>query len=151
MYLNKNDNTVIRYKQEITVSGVTYPSQVFDDATTLAQLNIVVPTVGAQPDPINNTYTESIDYTTDTVSYVATPIAPVVPASITRVQAMKQLKVLTKWTVFKAVLATNVDAQDEWDLATELQRGNPFVAMLAPALNMTDADLDNLFIEASKL
>ena len=77
--------------------------------------------------------------------------APVVPDAISRVQAMKQLKALSKWTTFKTVLATNQDAQDEWDLATELQRANPFVAMLAPALNMTNADIDTMFINASKL
>ena len=76
---------------------------------------------------------------------------PVVPSAITKVQAMKQLKALSKWTTFKTVLATNQDAQDEWDLATELQRANPFVAMLAPALNMTNAELDTMFINASKL
>ena len=77
--------------------------------------------------------------------------APIVPSAITKVQAMKQLKALSKWTTFKTVLATNQDAQDEWDLATELQRANPFVAMLTPALNMTAGDIDTLFIEASKL
>ena len=86
---------------------------------------------------------------TRTVTGVAD--APVVPDAISRVQAMKQLKALSKWTTFKTVLATNQDAQDEWDLATELQRSNPFVAMLAPALNMTNADIDTMFINASKL
>ena len=94
------------------------------------------------------TFHKNID---GTVTITGQADAPVVPSAITKVQAMKQLKALNKWITFKTVLATNQDAQDEWDLATELQRANPFVAMLAPALNMTNADIDTMFINASKL
>ena len=55
------------------------------------------------------------------------------------------------WETFKAVLASNQDAQDEWDLATSLDRNNEFVLALMPVLNLTDAQLDELFVQASAL
>jgi hypothetical protein len=39
----------------------------------------------------------------------------------------------------------------EWEYSQEVRRDWPFVAQLAPALGLSDADLDNLFIEAEKL
>jgi len=57
------------------------------------------------------------------------------PQTITKLQAMKQLKVL------------NLDRKDP--LVASL--GNPLVASLGKSLNLTDTDIDNLFAEASKL
>jgi len=79
-----------------------------------------------------------------------------VPPTITRVQAMKAMKATvsgtgTLWDDFNAVLASNVDAKDEWDLATELTRGHLFVAQLAPALSLTELQIDELFIAGAGL
>lgn len=151
MYLNKNNNTVIKYKQEIAVGGVVYPKQVFDDLAKLSELNIVVPTIEEKVEPLLNDFEEVINFENNTVSYIATPKEVLTPFSITRVQAMKQMKVLGLWENFKTILASNEDAQDEWDLATLLEREHEFIAMLAPALGLSEADIDNLFIEASKI
>lgn len=77
--------------------------------------------------------------------------APSMPQSITRIQAMKVMKSMGLWDTFKAVIASNQDAQDEWDLATELQRSNEFVTQLMPALNLTSEQLDAMFIQANTL
>lgn len=74
-----------------------------------------------------------------------------IPQSITRIQAMKVMKSMGLWDTFKAVIASNQDAQDEWDLATELQRSNEFVLALMPILNLTSEQLDELFTQASVL
>lgn len=42
-------------------------------------------------------------------------------------------------------------AQIEWEYSTEVQRSWPLVQALAPALGMTNADLDALFIAAAAL
>lgn len=42
-------------------------------------------------------------------------------------------------------------AQIEWEYSTEVRRDWPVVQALAPALGMSDADLDALFIQASTL
>lgn len=83
---------------------------------------------------------------------------PPVPTIITKIQAMRAMKqtlrgepIVSLWEDFKAVLALNEDARDEWELAQELDRNNPFVAQLAPVLGLSDTDLDNLFILGSTL
>lgn len=42
-------------------------------------------------------------------------------------------------------------AKIEWEFSNSIQRHNGFVAQIAPQLGMTSAELDNLFITASKL
>ena len=113
--------------------------------------NVPIPTRVTGKIPVLNYSNNKFFYTYVPEPLITTKNIKIVPSAITKVQAMKQLKILNKWITFKTVLATNQDAQDEWDLATELQRANPFVAILAPALNMTNAELDTMFINASKL
>lgn len=43
------------------------------------------------------------------------------------------------------------EARIEWDYATELRRDHPLVAALGPQFNLTDADIDDLFVEAAKI
>ena len=70
-----------------------------------------------------------------------------VPRIITRVQAMKAMKQTgTLWDDFNALLASNVDAKDEWELSTELQRGHALTVSLGLALGLTEPQLDDLFI-----
>ena len=42
-------------------------------------------------------------------------------------------------------------AEIDWEYATNVERNWPWVIQLAPILGLTDNQLDNLFIEASKL
>ena len=74
---------------------------------------------------------------------------PVQVTSITKVQAMRQLKAMSLWATFNEALATNKDAQDEWDLALGLDINDPFVSEISTALNISD--IQALFNEASKL
>lgn len=75
-----------------------------------------------------------------------------VPHSITRVQAMKAMKATgALWSDFNTILDSNQDAKDEWSLATELQRNNEFVGMLAPVLGLSDIQIDELFVLGGKL
>ena len=39
----------------------------------------------------------------------------------------------------------------EWEYATEILRGHPFVLNLAVALGLSEADIDKLFIDGAKL
>ena len=74
-----------------------------------------------------------------------------VPQTITKLQAMKQLKTIGKWEALKAILASNEDINDEWLLSDNLNRSYLLVLQMAQALNLTDEEVDTLFIEASKL
>lgn len=82
--------------------------------------------------------------------------APRVPQAVTMRQA--------RLALFSAGLLSAVDtaidalpepqrtaARIEWDYSNELQRSNPLVAALTPALGLTDAQVDALFIAASAL
>ena len=80
-----------------------------------------------------------------------------IPQSITKIQAMRAMKqtdvttTSTMWTSFQALLASNVDANDEWVLALDLQRNHPLVLTLTSALGKTDIQIDDLFILAETL
>lgn len=45
----------------------------------------------------------------------------------------------------KKLIATNEDAQLEWDLCCELQRKNPLLDIMAAKMNITLEQLDNMF------
>ena len=78
-------------------------------------------------------------------------IPKVVPQTITKLQAMKLLKLMDKWTLVKAELEKNEDMNDEWLLSNELNRSYPFVLDMATLLDFSETELDQFFIEASKL
>ena len=74
-----------------------------------------------------------------------------VPQSITKIQAMLQLKVLNLWDIFKLFLAENSDANDVWMLALSVERDNSFVPIMAQVVGWNKVQTDNFFIEAAKL
>lgn len=81
---------------------------------------------------------------------------PVVPASVTMRQArLALLQAGLLNTVNDAVAAMpGVEGQAariEWEYSQEVQRNKALVQALAPVLNLTDAQLDQLFIAASTL
>jgi hypothetical protein len=84
------------------------------------------------------------------------PPAPIVPGAVTMRQA--------RLALLSAGLLSQVDveigalpspqkeaAQIEWEYSQEVQRHNGFVALLAPSLGLTEAQLDQLFITAAGL
>ena len=157
MYINKNDNTLINRPIEITVNGVTYPKQVFDNPTMLTELNIVKAKEDAYPDGTLYTFVEEVDYVNNHINRTPIPRTAeeirdlTIPMSITKVQAMKAMKQAGVWDTFKTAIASNTDANDEWTLALDLVRDNPFILILAPVLGLTDNQIDDLFILGSTL
>lgn len=43
------------------------------------------------------------------------------------------------------------EARIEWDYATELRRDHPLVAALGPQFDLSEEDIDALFVEAAKI
>lgn len=93
-------------------------------------------------------------------NYLTTPATPqimfapyieAVPDSITKVQAMRAMKQAGIWNAFIALINTNQDAKDEWDLAQVLERNNVFVIAMSSQINLTPEQIDQLFIEGAKL
>jgi hypothetical protein len=53
------------------------------------------------------------------------------------------------YSQLKELIATNDNAQLEWDLCTGLLRSNPLLDLMAQQLNITPEQLDNLFLYAN--
>ena len=55
------------------------------------------------------------------------------------------------YTQLKELIATNEQAQLEWDLCTELQRSNPLLDIMAAKINITPEELDEIFITCNQI
>lgn len=86
----------------------------------------------------------------------APPPAPLVPAEVTMRQARLALLGAGKLAQVDAAIDSLPEPQRsaariEWEYSNAVLRASPFVASLAPALQMTPAQIDALFVAASKL
>ncbi|QDD62639.1 hypothetical protein EJD96_00020 (plasmid) [Herbaspirillum seropedicae] len=73
-----------------------------------------------------------------------------VPASVTQSQARRALLAAGKLAAVEtAVAAADQDTQIVWQYAATVERGSPFVAALAAAVGLTDAQIDDLFRRAA--
>ena len=62
-----------------------------------------------------------------------------------RVFALMLQELGITYTMLKQLIATNEQAQLEWDLCVELQRSNPLLDVMALQLGITAEQLDGLF------
>jgi hypothetical protein len=79
-----------------------------------------------------------------------------VPQSITMRQARLSLLAHNKLSDVQATIDSlpspmKEQAQIEWEYASDIEITNPLIVQLMGALGFTESDLENLFIEASKL
>ena len=86
----------------------------------------------------------------------ADPVVPAIPQIVTMRQARLALLAAGKLSQVDSVIESLPEphksaARIEWDYSSEVQRDKPFVVQIGAALGYTDAELDQLFIEASKL
>lgn len=49
------------------------------------------------------------------------------------------------YSTLKGLIASNEDAQLEWDLCVELERSNPLLDIIGAQLNLTPAQIDDIF------
>lgn len=72
--------------------------------------------------------------------------------TVSKIGLMRALKEAELWTTLVGMIgAASQDVQDEWNLATEIPRGDDTVAAFAAARSMTDAQVDALFRRAKQL
>ena len=81
---------------------------------------------------------------------------PAVPPVITMRQARLQMHKISKLSAVQAAInelpdPPKTEAQIEWDYASVVERSSQFVALLTPALGLTDVEMDDLFREAAQL
>ena len=62
-----------------------------------------------------------------------------------RVFALMLQELGITYTMLKELIATNEQAQLEWDLCVELQRSNPLLDVMALQLGVTSEQIDGLF------
>jgi hypothetical protein len=62
-----------------------------------------------------------------------------------RVFALMLQELGITYTQLKELIATNEQAQLEWDLSVQLERGNPLLDIMALQLGITSEQLDGLF------
>lgn len=53
--------------------------------------------------------------------------------------------------VEQAVTASDQSVKDWWEYSLDIERKNPLIILMAAALNITEQQLDNLFISAATL
>lgn len=83
--------------------------------------------------------------------YLAAKAKALVPNSITPRQARLKLLEAALLDNLEAVIATNRAWQIEWEYATEVKRESPLIAAVAVQAGLTETQIDQMFIEASKL
>ena len=84
------------------------------------------------------------------------PLPEPVPQTLTARQARLALHGIGKLSDVPAAIAALPEPQKtqveiEWEYATHIERANPFVDVLADALQLTDEQKAQLFIEGAKL
>ena len=74
-----------------------------------------------------------------------------VPTQITKLQAYTVLSAAGYKNEFDSFFVQNPEAKTIWDLVSEVERHNPLVGDIAYALGLDDAQVDELFIAASRV
>lgn len=89
--------------------------------------------------------------TLDIAPYVKPEPITVVPNSITMRQARLYLLSLGLLDEVEGIVSQDRAWQIEWEYASEVLRTNQLISAMQVSLNLTNEQIDNMFIEASKL
>lgn len=75
----------------------------------------------------------------------------IIPQVISMRQARLQLLEVGLLDDVEALVALDRKSQIEWEYANEVYRQSPLIESVKGALSLTDTQIDNMFVEASKL
>lgn len=73
------------------------------------------------------------------------------PDSVTKLGLKRALDEFGIWEQVRAAIATDADAQEEWDLAVEIKRTDPLTQKLIAKLQFTDTQVDQIIVRANQL
>ena len=79
------------------------------------------------------------------------PLPEPVPKVITMRQARLQLLEVGLLDGVEAVIALDIKSQIEWEYANEVYRQSPLITSVKEAMSLTDKQIDDMFLSASKL
>ncbi len=148
-------DTVLRTQVIPAVPAYTVPGAVTDiqvkchsyDGT---QMQMFRDDAAAFGTPLDDYEDMIADIESKIVPYVPPP--PVVPTVVSMRQARLALYGAGLLDDVEAAVAQSTkDVQIEWEFSSELRRDWPTLVLLAGALNLTEAQIDALFIQASQL
>ena len=166
MYINKKTNELIEDNNvRLMFANVSFPNGVLDE-TFLAENDIVKVEYGIIPvvddwtqkveqDSVatleNGVYTIKYKVIDKTESEQAEYIKGQVPKSITPLQSKLQLLEVGLLDDVDVMIATDRKVQLYWEYASVIERDNDVLLLMAGQLGLTEDQLDELFINASKL
>ncbi len=166
MYINKVTNELIEDGEvSLMFANVSFPNGALDEAF-LAKQNIVKVEYEAQP--VIDDFTQYIEQdkfaTLENGAYIIkyrvlpkTEVEIVeyrksqVPQSITPLQAKLQLLKLGLLDEVEALVTGDRTAQLYWEYASVVERDNAVLLLMANSVGLTSEQVDEMFIEASKL
>ena len=166
MYINKVTNELIEDGEvSLMFANVSFPNGVLDESF-LAKQNIVKVEYEAQP--VIDDFTQKVEQdklaTLENgvyiIKYRVLPKTEVeiveyrksqVPQSITPLQAKLQLLKLGLLDEVEALVTGDRTAQLYWEYASVVERDNAVLLLMANSIGLTSEQVDEMFIEASKL
>ena len=89
--------------------------------------------------------------TLEIADYIEPEPIIIIPHVITMRQARLQLLEVGLLDDVEALVAIDRKSQIEWEYASEVYRQSTLIELAKGALNLTDTQIDNMFVEASKL
>lgn len=166
MYINKVTNELIEDNSVVLMfANVSFPNGVLDESF-LAEQNIVKVEYEAQP--VIDDFTQKVEQdkfaTLENgvyiIKYRVLPKTEVeiveyrksqVPQSITPLQAKLQLLKLGLLDEVETLVIGDRTAQLYWEYASVIERDNAVLLLMANSIGLTSEQVDEMFIEASKL
>lgn len=166
MYINKVTNELIEDNNVVLMfANVSFPNGVLDESF-LAKQNIVKVEYEAQP--VIDDFTQDVEQdklaTLENGVYIIKyRVLPKtedeiieyrksqVPQSITPLQAKLQLLKLGLLDEVELLVTGDRTSQLYWEYASVIERDNEILLMMAEQLGLTSEQVDEMFIEASKL
>lgn len=166
MYINKKTNELIEDTEvRLMFANVSFPNHVLDE-TFLAENDIAKVEYGAIP--VVDDFTQKVEQdklaTLENGVYIIKyRVLPKtedeiveyrksqVPQSITPLQAKLQLLKLGLLDEVEVLITGNRIAQLYWEYASVVERDNEVLLLMANSIGLTSEQVDEMFIEASKL
>lgn len=166
MYINKKTNELIEDTEvRLMFANVSFPNRVLDE-TFLAENDIAKVEYGAIP--VVDDFTQKVEQdklaTLENGVYIIKyRVLPKtedeiveyrksqVPQSITPLQAKLQLLKLGLLDEVEVLVTGNRIAQLYWEYASVVERDNEVLLLMANSIGLTSEQVDEMFIEASKL
>ena len=166
MYINKKTNELIEDNEvRLMFANVSFPNGVLDEIF-LAENDIAK--VEYESQPVIDDFTQKVEQDklatlengVYTIKYRVLPKTEdeiveyrksQVPQSITPLQAKLQLLSLGLLDDVEALVTGDRTAQLYWEYASVVERDNAVLLLMANSIGLTSEQVDEMFIEASKL